>query len=292
VNYQATIKSLLVIQDFPGVTLEELDLFKREFRTSAYTCRFPSCPRATTGFDTNEIRLEHEATHTQRLRCLHPGCQYPPFTSARALKNHEIKCHETSQGRKRIRRVAALPQHRQQGGSQARRSREGSPQARFVPDRDSLERIERLTFRQGREGSPPRLAVRQDREGPSETNPFFNRDPFEEAFQEGTQGVPAQIQPFQGNPQTKDTIGNGGMNEQTQRYNWKSSKAQPSAENEGRRVKVWEFEPRSNDWLDRGTGFCKVIVDYVRASSSHYFLHLPYASSKISADVIFRLGLM
>ncbi|KAH8747114.1 NACHT domain protein [Hyaloscypha sp. PMI_1271] len=42
VNYQATIKSLLLIQDFPGVTPEELELFKREFRTSAYTCRLPS----------------------------------------------------------------------------------------------------------------------------------------------------------------------------------------------------------------------------------------------------------
>jgi len=121
VNYQATIKSLLLIQDFPGVTPEELELFKREFRTSAYTCRLPSCPRATVGFHTNELRLEHEATHSQRLRCLYLDCQYPPFTSARALKNHEIKCHEKIQGRKRIRRVAAWPQHHREGSQQADR---------------------------------------------------------------------------------------------------------------------------------------------------------------------------
>ncbi|KAH6663538.1 hypothetical protein B0J14DRAFT_683261 [Halenospora varia] len=38
-NYQANIKSLLLVQEFPGVTPKELELFKREFRTSAYTCR-------------------------------------------------------------------------------------------------------------------------------------------------------------------------------------------------------------------------------------------------------------
>jgi hypothetical protein len=121
VNYQATIKSLLLIQDFPGVTPEELEHFKREFRTSAYTCRLPSCPRATVGFHTNELRLEHEATHSQRLRCLYPGCQYPPFASTRALKNHENKCHKMAQGRKTIRRVAAWSQHNPEGGRQAER---------------------------------------------------------------------------------------------------------------------------------------------------------------------------
>jgi len=103
------------------VTPEELELFKREFRTSAYTCRLPSCPRATAGFDTNELRLEHEATHSQRLRCLYPGCQYPPFGSTRALKNHETTCHETVRGRKRIRRVAAWPQHPPEDSWQAER---------------------------------------------------------------------------------------------------------------------------------------------------------------------------
>ncbi|KAE9369182.1 NACHT domain protein [Stipitochalara longipes BDJ] len=121
-NYQATIKSLLLIQDFPGVAPEELELFKREFRTSAYTCRLLSCPRATAGFDTSELRLEHEATHTQRLQCLYPGCQYPPFTSTRALKSHEMKCHETALGRKTIRRVAAWPQNHPEGNRQAERA--------------------------------------------------------------------------------------------------------------------------------------------------------------------------
>jgi hypothetical protein len=165
-NYQASIKSLLLIQDFSGVTLEELELFKREFRTSAYTCRFPLCPRATAGFDTNELRLEHEATHTQRLRCLYPGCQYPPFMSARALKNHEIKCHETVQGRKRIRRVAAWPQHHLQGSLQAERGGEEL----------------------------------------SEAHPILDSDSTGASSHQGIRGVPAQIQPPHAHPQTNDIV--------------------------------------------------------------------------------------
>jgi hypothetical protein len=173
-NYQGSIKSLLLIQDFSGVTLEELELFKREFRTSAYTCRFPLCPRATAGFDTNEFRLEHEATHTQHLRCLYPGCQYPPFMSARALKNHESRCHETIQGRKRIRRVAAWPQHHLQGSQQAERGGEGLSEAHPVLDSDLIG------------GASSHQSI---------------------------QGVPAQIQPPHAHPQTNDIV-TKGMNGQ------------------------------------------------------------------------------
>ncbi|KAI0182868.1 hypothetical protein EV127DRAFT_457871 [Xylaria flabelliformis] len=41
------------------VSTQELEEFKRHFRTSAYTCRFGSCPRATIGFGSKEARLEH-----------------------------------------------------------------------------------------------------------------------------------------------------------------------------------------------------------------------------------------
>lgn len=104
------------------MTPEELELFKREFSTSAYTCRLTSCPRATAGFDTNGLRLQHEATHSQRLQCLYPSCRYPPFMSTRALKNHENKCHKMAQGRKRIRRVAAWSQYDPEGSQEVERA--------------------------------------------------------------------------------------------------------------------------------------------------------------------------
>ena len=88
------------------MTSDELESFKQDSRSSAYTCRFPMCPRTTLGFYSKDLQLEHEATHTQRLLCLHSGCQYPVFPSSRALKNHENSCHGTVQGRRTIRRVS------------------------------------------------------------------------------------------------------------------------------------------------------------------------------------------
>ncbi|KAI0600377.1 hypothetical protein F4775DRAFT_61536 [Biscogniauxia sp. FL1348] len=93
-NYQHTIKELLSMRSCSGVSLEELERFKQEFRMAAFTCRLWSCPRVAVGFDNNDLRLAHEASH-RRIICSVPGCQYPPFTSKRSLKEHREKCHTT-----------------------------------------------------------------------------------------------------------------------------------------------------------------------------------------------------
>lgn len=91
-NYQHTIKELLGMRSCSGVTLQELERFKQEFRTAAFTCRLWSCPRAAMGFDDDDLRLAHEASH-RRILCSVPDCQYPPFPSDRSLKEHHVKCH-------------------------------------------------------------------------------------------------------------------------------------------------------------------------------------------------------
>lgn len=107
-NYQKTIQYILSLSDFPGVSKEDLERFKREYCTTAFTCRLFSCPRATTSFESETLRLEHEATHTLHLKCSFPGCQYPPFVSVRALKSHESRCHAPPRGRKKIRKVGSM----------------------------------------------------------------------------------------------------------------------------------------------------------------------------------------
>ncbi|KAK3940960.1 hypothetical protein QBC46DRAFT_259770 [Diplogelasinospora grovesii] len=106
--YQECVRSLVEQHDFPGVSAEELELFKSQFRTSAFTCRLNSCPRATLGFESKEPLLEHEMSHVRRLRCTFPGCQYPPFVSVRAFKNH-VRTHESVPARRPIRRVGHIP---------------------------------------------------------------------------------------------------------------------------------------------------------------------------------------
>ncbi|KAI1454329.1 hypothetical protein F4805DRAFT_469475 [Annulohypoxylon moriforme] len=100
------VSFLLTQNDYPGVSAEELESFKSQFRGSAYTCRLASCPRA---FESEALRLGHEMTHLPRFQCNFPGCQNPPFVSAQALKNHEKKYHASQPARRSIRRDTITP---------------------------------------------------------------------------------------------------------------------------------------------------------------------------------------
>jgi hypothetical protein len=109
-SYQQTVQHLLEQDDFPGVSSADLEAFKGQFRFSAFTCRLRFCPRATIGFESKQLRDEHEVGHTRKLPCLFPECKYPPFVSATALKNHTNKHHAIKPPWRPIRRVGHLSQ--------------------------------------------------------------------------------------------------------------------------------------------------------------------------------------
>jgi archaellum biogenesis ATPase FlaH len=102
--YQAAVEQILNIDSLPGVSSEELDVFKSQFRASAYTCRLRSCARATLGFENAELRYEHELNHTSGFRCPATGCQFPPCRSAQALRTHTKKHHTPQSDWRPIRR--------------------------------------------------------------------------------------------------------------------------------------------------------------------------------------------
>ncbi|KAF3065606.1 hypothetical protein CFAM422_009661 [Trichoderma lentiforme] len=108
--YQDTVRFILDQHDYPGVTTEELELFKSQFRTSAFTCRLKSCPRATLGFESEKHCLQHEMTHIRRLRCTAADCKFPPFVSPQALKIHTSKYHSHGLLPKSIRSIQVSPQ--------------------------------------------------------------------------------------------------------------------------------------------------------------------------------------
>lgn len=91
--YQRIVRFLLDQNTYAGVSDDDLSLFKRQFQNSAFTCRLRSCPRATTGFATEEQCRLHETAHTRLVPCTYPDCQYPPFTSSQSLQNHIKKHH-------------------------------------------------------------------------------------------------------------------------------------------------------------------------------------------------------
>lgn len=105
-NYQTTLTKLLATQEVPGVSREELEVFKRDFRSCAYTCRLALCPRASIGFETDGMRVEHEDSHSQGIDCTYPDCHFPPFMSIRAFKAHEVKCHRPIPAKRKLRRIS------------------------------------------------------------------------------------------------------------------------------------------------------------------------------------------
>ncbi|KAM6486972.1 hypothetical protein HDV62DRAFT_402187 [Trichoderma sp. SZMC 28011] len=91
-DYQTMIQKLLNYSNYPGISFQQLEQFKQNFRTSAFTCRVWSCPYATLGFNNIDSLTRHEAEHSKHI-CRVQGCQYPVFASARLLKNHVAEQH-------------------------------------------------------------------------------------------------------------------------------------------------------------------------------------------------------
>lgn len=95
--------------DVVGISVQELDAFRGKFRLSMHTCRLRSCPRATVGFESSDLRMEHELSHVRRslYSCTDATCQYPPFFTAQALRAHAKQRHGVPSPRKSIRRMRA-----------------------------------------------------------------------------------------------------------------------------------------------------------------------------------------
>lgn len=91
-RYQTTVRKLLTFSTYPGTSFHELERFKQNFRISAFTCRIWSCRHAALGFDSLEDLSIHEEEHKKQI-CRFPGCPYPVFSSAKALKDHVVKVH-------------------------------------------------------------------------------------------------------------------------------------------------------------------------------------------------------
>lgn len=104
-QYQNLLLHVMNEVDIPGVSSRDLEAFRSEFSTSIHTCRLRTCARATVGFETKDLRIEHEKSHVQRYPCTRMGCQYPPFLTPGSLKAHVRKEHDTAVPPRSIRRV-------------------------------------------------------------------------------------------------------------------------------------------------------------------------------------------
>lgn len=109
-NYQRTIRQLLSLPSCSGVSLHDLERFRQEFRTTAFTCRLPSCWRSVEGFETLSLLVTHEFSH-RRILCEAQGCLYPPFANVKALQRHQSEYHDLQavNTKRKVIREAPMP---------------------------------------------------------------------------------------------------------------------------------------------------------------------------------------
>lgn len=143
-TYQTMIRSLLTQQWFTGVSAERFEAFKAQYRTAAFTCRFPRCPFASRGFESMEECQQHEEPHTIKLSCEVPGCEYHRFSSQIGLKRHMATRHPVLPPRRRIRRVQRVASLHHPAMEQAARvhSQTGPVQAPDPASRKDTLRVE------------------------------------------------------------------------------------------------------------------------------------------------------
>ncbi len=104
-QYQKAVLDILQQGDCPDGREEVSYLFKAQAQALLYTCRLPSCPRASRGFKSHVELARHQFEHSTGGLCRVDGCQAPPFKTAASLGKHNKECHEHVLPRKRLKRM-------------------------------------------------------------------------------------------------------------------------------------------------------------------------------------------
>jgi len=96
--YESAVVYLLAQHEVQGIAPATLRAFQESYASTAFRCRFPNCERLSQGFATEQLRLEHENVHIQRVYCQTASCPYYRigFGKTAALKAHKRKHHGQS----------------------------------------------------------------------------------------------------------------------------------------------------------------------------------------------------
>ncbi|KAK2755707.1 hypothetical protein FQN54_005857 [Arachnomyces sp. PD_36] len=90
-KYTEIVHDLLKRRSFPGLDHEELAIFKQNYESSAFACRYPHCPKRTDGFGSSRARDDHEQRHHgQGIKCSEQNCPFSRigFGTSAALSRH------------------------------------------------------------------------------------------------------------------------------------------------------------------------------------------------------------
>ena len=111
-HYQSILEELLACNNTDDMISGD---FTRRYHSGSYFCRYRSCPRASEGFNSANLRQEHESSHVPQFRCTDPACRFLGKTlKDRAAMNRHNKRYHGDGGLTSIptslRRSSALPQ--------------------------------------------------------------------------------------------------------------------------------------------------------------------------------------
>lgn len=97
-EYHKGVVYLMAQSSCPGLSQEELMVFKEEFGPSAFVCHIRGCERSVVGYSTANGLRDHEARHQGLLKCSEASCPYNHvgFSSSKQLKAHQRKLHLAS----------------------------------------------------------------------------------------------------------------------------------------------------------------------------------------------------
>jgi len=92
-KYQIIVEDLMKTED-PTNSL--LCHFQAHHSSGAFLCRYRSCPRATQGFGSSELRQKHEDSHIPQFRCTLIGCGFfgQTFKTRAAMNKHTRQYHD------------------------------------------------------------------------------------------------------------------------------------------------------------------------------------------------------
>ncbi|KAK7908998.1 hypothetical protein PG985_014876 [Apiospora marii] len=95
--YRRILQSLVAKRALPGLTDSQFLAFKAEYKPTAFMCDTSGCGNAVRGFSSHDLLRNHEARHSQPLRCPEAGCGYDlDFRTPYELRKHTRKRHPSS----------------------------------------------------------------------------------------------------------------------------------------------------------------------------------------------------
>lgn len=97
--YQSVINSLIQADSVDGISTETLLAFKELHGPTGFLCSVRGCQHAIIGFPSKEKLNDHEALHSQQLKCFALDCFYNDvgFKTIKGLRDHKRRCHESTE---------------------------------------------------------------------------------------------------------------------------------------------------------------------------------------------------